>query len=214
MPTVRFTTADHVELVGDLAAAPDPVGTAVVCHPLTPNGGSMTAGLVPLVQRTLVHRRWTTLRFDFRGAGRSGGSFDGGVGELHDLAAAVQEVRTHADGPLMLTGWSFGAAISLRYAADHPGAAGWLGIGLPLDLEELGIPQVSVTDLQTASELPLCFVHGTADEVAPLYRIRALAQLAPISELVVIDGGDHFLQGHRREVEAAVGAFADRLAAG
>lgn len=213
MPTVRFTTADHVPLVGDVALARDPVGVAVVCHPLTLNGGSMTAGLVPLVQRALVHRRWTTLRFDFRGAGGSGGSFDRGVGELHDLAAAVEEVRTQAEGPLLLAGWSFGAAISLRYAVDHPGAAGWLGIGLPLGLEELGIPKVSAPDLQ-ASEIPLCFVHGTADDVAPLYRVRALAELAPNADLVAIDGGDHFLQGHRREVEAAVGSFGDRLVAG
>lgn len=211
VPTVRFTTTDHVNLVGDLADARDAVGVAVVCHPLTLNGGSMTSGLVPLVQRALVHRGWTTLRFDFRGAGRSEGRFDRGVGELHDLAAAVQEVRTHAEGPLLLTGWSFGAAISLRYAIDHPGAAGWLGIGLPLGLEELGIPQVSAVDLQGAP-FPACFVHGTADDVAPLYRVRALAELVPTSELVAIDGGDHFLQTHRSEVEEAVGAFADHVA--
>lgn len=213
MPIVRFTTADHVGLVGDVVHAEDPVGVAVVCHPLTLNGGSMTAGLVPLVQRALVRHRWTTLRFDFRGAGQSGGAFDRGVGELHDLEAAVQEVRTHAEGPLLLAGWSFGAAISLRHAVDHPGAAGWLGIGLPLGFEEIGIPRVAATDLQ-ASQMPLCFVHGTEDDIAPLYRVRAMAQLAPTSELVAIDGGDHFLQDHRGEVEAAVGAFADRVAAG
>lgn len=211
VPTVRFTTTDHVNLVGDLAAARDAVGVAVVCHPLTPNGGSMTAGLVPLVQRALVHRGWTTLRFDFRGAGQSEGRFDRGLGELHDLEAAVQEARTHADGPLLVAGWSFGAAISLRYAIDHPGVAGWVGIGLPLGLEEHGIPRVSAADLR-GSQLPLCFVHGTVDDIAPLYRVRALAELAPTSELVAIDEGDHFLQNHRGEVEEAVGAFADRVA--
>lgn len=213
MPTVRFATTDHVPLVGDVLHAQDAVGVAVVCHPHTLNGGSMTAGLVPLVQRELANRRWTTLRFDFRGAGASGGSFDKGVGELHDLAAAVQEVRTQAEGPLLLAGWSFGAAVSLRYALDHPGVVGWLGIGLPLDLEELGIPRVSAADLQ-ASQVPLRFVHGTADDVAPLYRVRALAELAPTAELLAIDGGDHFLRSHRREVEEAVGSFAERVAAG
>ena len=210
MTTVRFSATDGVGLVGDLAEPPDPVGVAVVCHPLSLNGGSMTSGLVPLMQRALVHRGWTALRFDFRGAGASEGSFDKGVGELRDLTAAVEEVHRHADGPLLLLGWSFGAAVSLRYAVDRGGVAGWLGVGLPFGFEELGIPRVRAPELQ-AVELPLCFVHGTADDVAPVYRVRALAEVAPTAELVAIEGGDHFLQGHRREVEDAVATFADRF---
>lgn len=213
MTTVRFSATDAVGLVGDLATAPRAVGVAVVCHPLSLNGGSMTSGLVPLVQRALVHRGWTTLRFDFRGAGRSDGEFDRGVGELHDLVAAIDQVRSHGDGPLVLAGWSFGAAVSLRYAVDHGDVAGWLGIGLPLDLEELGIPRVRAPELRQLSQ-PLCFVHGTADDVAPLYRVRALAEVAPTAEVVAVEGGDHFLQDHRREVETAVVDFADRLRPG
>lgn len=211
MTTVRFAAADGVQLVGDLAEASGAVGTAVVCHPLTVSGGSMTAGLVPLMQRALVHRGFTTLRFDFRGAGQSGGRFGAGVGELHDLAAAIDQVRSHGDGPLLLTGWSFGAAVSLRHAVEHDDVAAWLGVALPLGFEDLGIPRVRAPELQ-AVDRPLCFVHGTADDVARIYRVRALAEVAPTAELVSIEGGDHFLHQHRREVEEAVATFADRLA--
>lgn len=210
MTTVRFSSSDGVALVGDLAAASDGAGVAIVCHPLSLNGGSMTAGLVPLIQRVLVRRGWTTLRFDFRGAGGSEGSFDRGTGELRDLSAAVEEVRRHADGPMLLTGWSFGAAVSLRYTVEHDDVAGWLGVALPVGFEELGIPRVRADELRELDR-PLCFVHGTDDDLARLYRVRALAQMASTADLVAIEGGDHFLQGHRAEVEEAVGAFADGL---
>lgn len=213
MTTVRFAATDGVRLVGDVAEAPDAVGLAIVCHPLALNGGSMTAGLVPLMQRALVRHGFTTLRFDFRGAGQSEGSFDKGIGELHDLTAAAEQLRTHGDGPLLVTGWSFGAAVGLRYMVEHDDVAGWLGVALPLGFEDVGIPRVRAAELQQLDR-PLCFVHGTDDDVARIYRVRALAEVAPTAELVAIEGGDHFLRDHREQVDEAVGSFADRLAKG
>lgn len=203
MPTVRFAAADGTRLVGDLVTGSPGAGAAVICHPLSINGGSMTSGLVPLMQRALVREGWTALRFDFRGAGSSEGSFDRGVGEMHDLEAAIEEVRGHADGPLVLAGWSFGAAVTLRYAADHDDVAGWLGAGLPFGFDEIGIPRVRAEELREVDR-PLRFVHGTADEVAPIYRVRALSEIAPAAELVAVEGGDHFLQEHREVVADAV----------
>lgn len=211
MPTVRFTASDGTGLVGDVVSGGPAGGVAVICHPLSLNGGSMTAGLIPLLQRTLVRQGWTALRFDFRGAGMSEGSFDKGVGEQRDLEAAVTEVHSHGDGPLLLCGWSFGAAISLRFTIDHPDeVAGWLGVGLPLGFDELGIPRARADELRRF-ERPLRFVHGTADDVAPLYRVRALAEVAPAGDLVTIEGGDHFLQGHRDAVAEAVRGFSTRV---
>jgi pimeloyl-ACP methyl ester carboxylesterase len=55
----------------------------------------------------------TTLRFNFRGAGRSEGSFDGGRGERGDAMAAAAFLRQRQPAAhLIVAGSSFGAMIA------------------------------------------------------------------------------------------------------
>ncbi|MEE8389365.1 MAG: hypothetical protein V3S14_01025 [Anaerolineae bacterium] len=68
---------------------PGPFPAAVVCHPHPLMGGRMDDAIVVAVCRVLATRDWATLRFNFRGAGRSVGSFDDGRGEMDDVAGAV-----------------------------------------------------------------------------------------------------------------------------
>jgi uncharacterized protein len=197
--SVTLTTRDGLHLQGERSEPPGTSrGAVLVCHPHTLNGGSMDAGLVPLVHDAVTAAGFTSLRFDFRGAGRSEGRFGRGVGELDDVAAAVAHLREAApEGPLVLTGWSFGAAVALRYLIDTGTGDAWLGIALPLGPEEHGIPRVRAEELQQL-RVPLAFVHGTEDTVAPLYRVRALAQLTERATLHPVEGAGHLL---RRESE-------------
>lgn len=211
---MTFTTRDGLTLHGDLELPPGASrGAVVLCHPHPLNGGSMQAGLIPILHRALVGAGFTALRFDFRGVGRSEGSFGHGTGEVTDLAAAVAHLRTAVpDGPLVLVGWSFGAAVALRHLVDHGGADGWLGIALALGLEEHGIPGVRAEEIKGLT-VPLRFVHGTADDIAPLYRVRALTALTEPAALEAIDGGDHFLRDHVDEVTDLTVAFVAEVCA-
>ena len=61
---------------------------ALVLHPHPLHGGTMNNKIVYTLYQSFVKRGFSTLRFNFRGVGRSQGSFDRGEGELADAAAA------------------------------------------------------------------------------------------------------------------------------
>ena len=101
---------------GDAPAQPI---VAVICHPLSTEGGTMHNKVVTMVATTLRALGITTVRFNFRSVGTSAGSFDHGNGEQDDLKAVVAWVRAQRPGEqLWLAGFSFGAYVSLRAAGD------------------------------------------------------------------------------------------------
>ncbi|HEX5694008.1 MAG TPA: alpha/beta fold hydrolase, partial [Arenimonas sp.] len=90
---------------------------AVLCHPLPTEGGTMHNKVVTMAARALRECGATTVRFNFRGVGKSAGSFDEGDGELEDLRAVVAWARAQRPGAVLwLAGFSFGAWVALRAA--------------------------------------------------------------------------------------------------
>ena len=90
---------------------------AIVCHPLSTEGGSMHNKVVTIAARALRDLGIATVRFNFRSVGESAGSFDNGVGEQDDLKAVAAWVRAQRPGQaLWLAGFSFGAYVSVRAA--------------------------------------------------------------------------------------------------
>lgn len=200
MATTTFPAADGTRLVGEVQDPEGPaLGVAVVCHPHPLMGGSMDTWMPPMLQRALVAAGYRTMRFNFRGVGGSEGSFGGGEGELDDVRGAVAHLRDGApDAAVVLGGWSFGAAVSLRAAGDVPNVAGWFGVGLFVDDEDEVVGEV------TRWDHPALFIHGSADRTCPLERTRPIADAAGAARLVVIDGGDHFLGNHANQIGAAL----------
>src|ERR1700694_2840633 len=62
---------------------------AVLAHPLPTAGGTMHTKAVFHAAQALARIGCPVLRFNFRGVGRSAGSFDNGNGEKEDFAAAL-----------------------------------------------------------------------------------------------------------------------------
>ena len=73
-----------------LRVAPAPRAVAALAHPHPQHGGTMHNSVVYQVEHALHDAGVTTLRFNFRGVGTSSGSHDEGVGEQHDLRAALE----------------------------------------------------------------------------------------------------------------------------
>jgi len=109
--------AGHLEVVVDPVIHPvlaRPV-IAVICHPLSIEGGSLDNKVVTQTARALRDVGVSTLRFNFRSVGASQGHFDNGEGEQDDLHCVVKWVREQRpDAALWLVGFSFGAYVSLR----------------------------------------------------------------------------------------------------
>ena len=89
---------------------------AIVLHPHPQFGGTMNHQIIYQMYYQFVHRGFSVLRFNFRGVGRSQGSFDHGSGELSDSASALdwaQSINPEARS-CWIAGFSFGAWIGMQ----------------------------------------------------------------------------------------------------
>ena len=108
---------------------------ALVFHPHPQYGGTMNNRVVYALYRCFVDRGFNTLRFNFRGVGRSQGAYDNGEGELNDAAAALdwlQEMNPEASA-YWVGGFSFGAMIAMQLLMRRPELEGFIAVSPPAD---------------------------------------------------------------------------------
>lgn len=121
-----------------LEAVPAATFAALVCHPHPRFGGTMHNHATHRLARAARARGGDTLRFNYRGVGRSAGAYGGGDGEAEDAAAALAWLARERPGvPLLACGFSFGAWMALLAGGDHPRVAGLLLAGLALHAPDL-----------------------------------------------------------------------------
>lgn len=116
--------------VGALEALYLPVadarGIALVCHPNPSQGGTMLNKVVSTLQRTARDSGLATLRFNYRGTGKSAGEHDMHSGEVDDAQVALEWLQEqHPDLPVYLFGFSFGGFVagSLSGRLEQAGVA-------------------------------------------------------------------------------------------
>lgn len=144
------------------------------------------------------------LRFNFRGVGRSAGTFDQGEGEKADFRAALDYmVRRYPGTRLWAAGFSFGAWVALEVGAVDDRVEVLIGIAPPVVTSVSGMEYSFPNTL--ASTKPKFFVQGEADEVCPLEGMWSFyGKLQEPKELVVIDAADHLFDGKTQEVGEAL----------
>ncbi len=166
----------------------EPSALAVVCHPHPVHGGTMTNKVAHTLARGFIGVGIPALRFNFRGVGKSTGSFDDGNGEVADVLAAVSWLRDEApDLPLWLAGFSFGAAMAVR-AAIECNPAGLISVA----------PAVTrfAGNLDRQPECPWLIVQGDQDDLVDVEETIAwVNELEPGPELEVFPGTEHFFHG-------------------
>ena len=178
-----------------------PRAVAVVCHPNPVQGGSMQNKVAYILARAFNDMGAASLRFNFRGVGRSAGTFDNGVGEIDDALAAIDWFMAQHPGlPLWLGGFSFGGYVALRAQSQRP-------------VERLVTVAPAVQRFAATPIVPpVCpwlLVQGDADDVVPPGEVLGWAQgLARQPQLAVLPGAGHFFHGRLNELrEAVVRAF-------
>lgn len=179
---------------------PRPLVT-VICHPLPTEGGTMHNKVVTMAARALRELGATTVRFNFRGTGGSEGTFDHGEGELDDLRAVVAWVRAgRPDATLWLAGFSFGAYVSLRGAAElQPGLL--LSIAPPAGrwaFEEIETPM-----------MPWLVIQGDEDEIVDPQAVfdwfeTVSKQRGEGAELVRMPETSHFFHRKLMDLRGAI----------
>ena len=177
---------------GDVRAA------AVFAHPLPTHGGTMHTKAVYQGAKALARVGCAVLRFNFRGVGRSAGTWDEGRGERDDFKAAVDFMAAQFPGKqLWAAGFSFGAYVALTAGAEDDRICALIGIAPPVNRYDFEAVKTSTKQK--------FIIHGEGDELIPLKQVREFyAQLADPKELVEIDRANHLFDGQVAEVADAL----------
>jgi alpha/beta superfamily hydrolase len=205
MPTITDLAGPAGPLEAILDEGETPVRAAVAfAHPHPQFGGTMHTKVVYQGAKALTRIGCAVLRFNFRGVGRSAGSFSGGPGELEDYRAALDYMANrHPDARLWTAGFSFGAWAALETGARDERVSALIGVAPPIATTISG--QQYTFDHTVVSTKPKFFVQGEADEVCPLEAMWAFyGKLPEPKELVVIDAADHLFDGKTQEVGEAL----------
>jgi uncharacterized protein len=190
--TISLETSDGLTLFGESSAPESPIGALVMCHPHPLYGGDMDNPVVMSVVRAAGASAYATVRFDFRGVRRSGGTHDEGRGEKRDVVAALDAAEQLAPGnPLVLAGYSFGALVAL--GVTDPRITRWIVIAPPLTNR--------TTPLEaTADPRPKRLIGPEHDQFTATAMWHAAGSSWANTTVVTVPMADHFLTGHMQTV--------------
>jgi alpha/beta superfamily hydrolase len=187
--------AGRIEALLNEGASDSPVA-ALVCHPHPLGGGTMHNKVVYHAAKVMSAPEWglcwPVLRFNFRGTGRSEGRHDG-TAEAADVAAAVDWLRSEYGVPVVIAGFSFGAATALAATCgNRSDVCALAALGLPIQ----GFGRTYSYPFVSRCTLPKLFLSGDRDRFAPLRELQQVVESAAHPrKLVLIPAADHFFNG-------------------
>ncbi len=180
---------------------------ALILHPHPEHGGTMNNKITYYMFQTFQERGFSTLRFNFRGVGRSQGVHDRGEGELSDAASALdwmQELNPNAPY-VWVGGFSFGAWIGMQLLMRRPEIRGWISVSPPANMYDF-------TFLAPCPTSGL-IVQGNKDNIVPEPHTEKLAaklkaQKGITVDYRVVDGANHF---YNDRIDQLIGNMHDYL---
>jgi len=179
---------------------------ALVLHPHPLHGGTMNNKVVYTLYQTFVRRGFSTLRFNFRGVGRSQGSFDRGEGELADAAAALDWLQAYNPNAATcwVAGYSFGAWIGMQLLMRRPEIEAFISVS----------PPASNYDFSFLAPCPSSglILQGDQDTTVPPETVQKLVhKLSHQRDINIeyrkIPGADHFFVEHADALTNHVDAY-------
>lgn len=178
-----------------------PRALALICHPHPLHGGSMDNKVVFTLARACRDSNIIAVRFNFRGVGRSEGVHDDSIGELEDANLVLKKLHaTMPDLPIILAGFSFGAAIAAQLAQTVQ------CVGLLLSAPP--VPRYSL-DTVSAITAPVLLLQCDDDEVTDSAAVYCWFEKLSASGRIVQrwPQGGHFFHGMLPELKIAVEKF-------
>ncbi len=209
MPEVLFT-GPAGRLEGRYSPGKSPTAPiALVLHPHPQHGGTMNNKVVYNTYQSFAQRDFATLRFNFRGIGKSQGSYDRGEGELADAASALdwlQNLNPNSRS-VWIAGFSFGAWIGMQLLMRRPEIDTFISIAPPANLLDFNF----LAPCPTSGMV----VHGAADTLVPEAAVSKLIHKLSHQRGITIDyrlvpNATHFFTEHLADLNAHVGDYLDR----
>lgn len=175
-----------------------PIALILHAHPL--GGGHMDNPSCDMMHDVFRKRGFATLRFNFRGVGRSQGSFDQGLGELSDAATVLDWVQSYNSGARFcwVAGHSFGAWVGMQLLMRRPEIAGFISVA----------PPTNMYDFTFLAPCPASgiIVHGSADRIVPSDDVDRVMSKVRVQKGIVISreivpDANHLFSDHLSELE-------------
>lgn len=215
--TAKVRTVELAGPVGRLEAmvnegAPDAPLASLVCHPHPLGGGTLHNKVVYHAMKALNAPQWglgwPVLRFNFRGTGLSEGVHDGKA-ETGDVLAAIDWLEKEYSCPVVVVGFSFGAAMALkascsRAAEGKQSVKAVAALGLPTHAQGRDYHYSFVNKCR----IPKLFLSGDRDQFAPAGDLAQVAAgAAEPKRQAFIPAADHFFTGQLEPMQQALVAW-------
>ncbi len=187
---------------------------ALVLHPHPLYGGTMNNKVVYSLYEAFKNNGFTVLRMNFRGVGRSQGTFDNGVGELADAATALDWMQSQNPdiSNFWISGFSFGAWIAMQLMMRRP----------EIQAFAVAAPPINKYDFSFLSPCPAhgIVVQGDQDSIVSEQMVsdfvdRLTKQKNTDIDYQIIFGADHFFREKTDELKEVISNYvADRMISG
>jgi len=166
----------------------------IVCHPHPLYGGDMDNPVVMTIVRAFFEKGFTTLRFNFRGTGKSTGAFDNGTGEQEDIRAAMDYMTDQGFLDITLAGYSFGARMNAALVSQ----------GCRIYDHIMVSPPAAFMSFDDIGKMPHTglIVTGRNDDIAPPELLAEHIKRWGIHpRFDILDHCDHFYSGCLQKLE-------------
>ena len=175
----------------------------ILLHPDPSKGGTMHTKIIFKLYKIFIEAGFSTIRFNFRGVGKSEGLYDDGEGELSDAACVldwIQQYNTNSK-KCWVAGFSFGAWIAMQLLMRRPEITDFISISPPANLRDFSF-------LAPCPSSGL-FVHGDKDNIASYDSTKILVEKLQQQKKVnikfkPIKGADHFYENFSSDFEGVI----------
>ena len=175
----------------------------IILHPDPSKGGTMHTKVVFRLYKLFIESGFSTIRFNFRGVGKSDGIFDDGEGELSDAACVLdwlQQYNTNSK-TCWVAGFSFGAWIAMQLLMRRPEINGFVSVSPPANMRDFSF--------LAPCPSPGLIVHGDKDNISSYDSTKILVEKLQKQKKVDIQfksikGADHFYENFAKEFDSSI----------
>lgn len=181
---------------------------AILFHPNPTHGGTMNNKVVYTMYKTLYEQGFSVLRFNFRGVGKSQGSYENGHCDspdsvnalINDASTVLDWMKKQHEGAsaIWVGGFSFGCLIEMQLLMRRPEISHFIAISPPANMYSF--------DFLAPCPRSGLVVQGDLDEIVPKASVDKLVDkishqhrnsnhLYAHIEYKVISAADHYFQG-------------------
>ncbi|QKX02416.1 alpha/beta hydrolase [Wolbachia endosymbiont of Dirofilaria (Dirofilaria) immitis] len=172
----------------------------LILHHHPQYGGNMDSKMVHGIYTSFIDNNFSALKINFRGVGKSTGTFDKGIGELTDAAVAIDWLQEHnpSNVPIWVAGFSFGAWVAMQLTMRRPEIVGFIALSLPATKYDFSF--------LSPCPVPGLIIQSSNDTISEEGDITELTKRLINSvksdhmEYHIIDNTNHFLRDKEEEV--------------